>query len=291
MVKLDKISRFFGKKRIFTDLSFTLFDNEICGLVGLNGIGKTTLLRTIAGTLSVQSGIVTVFGKPPIQSGSFFRQLGIVLESDGFNGNLSFRDNIAFFARLRRITEYELSIYLDRYWQHLCVKAIPVKLFSRGERMQCGLARAFIGSPKLLLLDEPASNLDSDGYRLLCKLVSDAHQNGASAIISSHRLDTISELCSSVAFLSERGIQKITLSEMNLQNWVLRGTSLIRAVVLIEQFGGKITKMNSEEIFFKNIHRSDVSKLIPELIEAGVEISEIFLRDPVLSAMESSNGI
>ncbi len=286
MIELDKISRSFGKKELFKELSLSVSSGEVCGLVGLNGIGKTTLLRIIAGTLSISAGTISVLNTAPKQSGSFYRRIGMVLDNDGFNTNLSFRENIEFFAKLRRISSEKLHAYLQSYWQHLCNKVVQVKHFSRGERMQCGLARAFLGFPELLLLDEPASNLDIEGYNLLCKLDSDAHARGATVLISSHRLDTISELCSSVAFLSSLGIRKVSLIDRANTHWVLRGRNLSLAVGAISNCGGTVLKSDTSELHFNDISKDQMEQLLPKCISEGAIIWELFLCDPVMSAME-----
>ncbi len=290
MVTIQNASRNFGKKRVLSHLFFTLSQGETCGLVGLNGVGKTTFLRMIVGTLRCSSGSISVFQEPPGKSGGFYRRLGIVLDSDGFNGNLSFTDNLSFFARLKHVNADNFNSYLEKYWSHLAKKAVPVKNFSRGERMQCGLARGFLGNPDLLILDEPASNLDSDGYDLLCRLVTDRKREGAAAIISSHRLDTISQLCDSVAFLDDSGLTKICLEDVSVLYWCLRGSGLLKIVPIVESLGGTIQKLNPEEVYFMGIEKSSMPQILEQAINVDVKIVEIFLRDPVVVALESHNA-
>ncbi len=286
MIKLQNISKSFGKNSIFSDLSFSVQSEEVCGLIGLNGIGKTTLLRIIAGALSVDSGSVSVLGGIPGLGGAFYRRIGVVLESDGFNGNLSFKENFNFFADMKRLNKKNVNESVEEFWSHLASKTVPVKQFSRGERMQCSLARAFLGEPELLLLDEPASNLDMDGYDLLCRLVLHANKRGATTIISSHRLDAVSELCGTVAFLSEKGLKKHSLNVDSEIDWIIRGRHLNSAPSVIKNAGGTVISESEDELCFMGVSKEDVALFVPVLIEHGVLIWEIFMKDRVESYLE-----
>lgn len=287
MIQIDSISKSFSEKRLFSNLSFSLVEGEVCGLVGLNGVGKTTLLRIICGTITADSGSVRTMGEVPGKSGRFYRRLGVVLDSDGFNGNLTFIENLSFFAKIKVVPQAELSDYITSYWSHLAQKKIPVKQYSRGERMQCSLARAFLGKPELLLLDEPASNLDSEGYELLCTLVRDAQRRGAASLISSHRLDAISDLCENSAFLSAKGLEKRSLTDESGIEWVLRGSSLLNAVDLIESKGGVLIYTSAGEMKFNNMSKEQIGTLVPELVHCGVTVWELFMNDRVKSVMET----
>lgn len=287
MVQVDSISKRFRDKTLFSELSLTIEKGEVCGLVGLNGVGKTTLLRIICGTITPDSGTVTTMGVVPGQNGDFYRRIGIVLDSDGFNGNLTFLENLNFFSKIRRIPQASMDSYVHAYWSHIAKKPIPVKQFSRGERMQCSLARAFLGEPDLLLLDEPASNLDAHGYALLCTLVRDAQARGAASLISSHRLDAVSELCENAAFLSSKGLDKRSLTDDAGVEWILRGKSLLKAIECIENRGAVLIHTELYEMRFNNISRDQIETLIPELVERGVVVWELFMNDRVRSVMET----
>lgn len=287
MIQIDSIDKSFKDKFLFSKLSLTVNKGEVCGLVGLNGVGKTTLLRIICGTISSDKGSVKTLGGTLGKNGAFYRRVGVVLDSDGFNGNLTFVENLNFFAKIRQISSSACRTYRSKYWEHLAIKNNPVKQFSRGERMQCSLARAFLGEPELLLLDEPASNLDSDGYELLCTLVRDAQSRGATTLISSHRLDAISDLCENVAFLSPEGLVKRSLVDEAGVEWILRGRSLSKAVEFIEVRGGVVVSAADEEVRFNNITKDEIADILPVLLAHGALVWELFMNDRVKSVMET----
>jgi len=285
MIQFDLVSKSFAKKQIFSNISFELVRGEVCGLVGLNGVGKTTLIRLITGTLSPTAGSISVMGDQGDRPASFYRDLGIVLDSDGFNGNLTFTQNLHYFGKAKRLPLSYIEEYINDHWKHLAEKSVQVKKFSRGERMQCSLARAFLGEPMLLLLDEPASNLDMDGFDLLCNLVASAKDRGATILISSHRLDAISAMCETALFLENSSIEKVELLNEHCSVWEINGVSLLKAVPVIESMGGEIITVTDQRITFRDISKESISSLLKELLHQNISIWEIYQKDQILSEM------
>ncbi len=285
MIQFSSVSKSFKKKNILSNITFEIKPGEVCGLVGLNGVGKTTLIRLIAGTLTPSSGDISVLNSSGERTGSFYRRVGIVLDSDGFNGNLSFTENLKFFAKAKRLSPQYVNQYIVDHWNHLAEKTVQVKKFSRGERMQCSLARAFLGDPELLLLDEPASNLDMDGFDLLQGLVSSAKKRGSTVLISSHRLDAISTMCESALFLEGDSIEKVELLEESSSVWQINGENLTVASDIISKFGAEIVTSNDSSIYFKGITKETIPQLMKKLIDNGIVFWEIFQKDQILSEM------
>ena len=164
-VLVRALTRRFGVRTVLHELSLSLAAGERLAVLGRNGAGKTTLLRCLAGSLLPSSGAVTVGGRPPSQPQTR-AQIGAVLPGErSFALRLSGRENLRFFARLRLrgdrpaeraveelAGELELHEILDR----------RVSACSTGMVQQLAFARALLGSPSVLLLDEPTRSLDED---------------------------------------------------------------------------------------------------------------------------------
>ncbi|MBN2037686.1 MAG: ATP-binding cassette domain-containing protein [Chitinispirillaceae bacterium] len=212
VVDVQGLSKSFGNHVVINNLSLTIREGQVYGLVGLNGAGKTTLIRMLLGILKGGSGAISVLNKDPwSHDTALHRRMGVVLEHDGFWGNLTFEQNMHVFAAAKRVPWKEACTYLDTHWSDADIykSKKPVKFFSRGQRMQCAICRAFLGWPAVFLLDEPVVALDVDAYDHFTRLVRHARAKRAAVLISSHQLDAIDELCDDVGILRDKKITEI----------------------------------------------------------------------------------
>jgi ABC-type multidrug transport system ATPase subunit len=203
---IQHLRKSFGSRPVLSDVSLSLAPGTLFGLVGLNGAGKTTLLRLILGLLRPSGGDLSVLGHTPWQhEPAYTRRLGVIVENDGFWGNLTFGDNIRVYAEAKGVPRSALDEYLTTFWSgiQICTSPRKVKLFSRGQRAQCAVARAFLGWPEMLVLDEPVVALDVEAYEHFCTLVRQARSRGCTMIISSHVLEPIETFCTSVGLLKD----------------------------------------------------------------------------------------
>lgn len=211
MLKANNISKKFGMKKILSNVSFEISSGEILGLVGLNGAGKTTLIRLILGLINADGGNSQILGEIPTpKNSSVLRKVGIILENDGFNGNLTFCENLEFFAKIKNIKNHELQKYIDENYEEFGVRKIAVKLFSKGERMQCAIARAFLGAPKIVILDEPTTGLDYKQCNKFFKIVKNSQKTGTAILVSSHNLFAVDNLCTKIIELKDGEINEIS---------------------------------------------------------------------------------
>ncbi|MCX7725438.1 MAG: ABC transporter ATP-binding protein [Chitinispirillaceae bacterium] len=274
------LKKSFGSHKVINDLSLTLPEKCVFGLVGLNGAGKTTLLRLLLGILKADSGTIEIMGKNPIRHESdFYKKCGVVLESDGFWGNLDFWENCLIYAKAKGISERELRDYLDRYWKdtEIFSSKKKIKYFSRGQRMQCALCRAFMGNPSVLFLDEPAIALDLNAYTHFKNLVIEARNRGATIIISSHQLDTIDELCDRVGILKDGKLTELRAEseKEGLLCWFIRTENNEYYDDIIKQNGGiEIKYENGWHFKIKNSEQK-IPEIVRELVENGCRIMEV----------------
>jgi ABC-2 type transport system ATP-binding protein len=214
VINAQGVAKSFGKYSILEELSLTINEGEVYGLVGLNGAGKTTFIRLLLGVLKADRGAISVLGSDPWKHDpALYRRIGVVLEHDGFQGNLTFEQNMHIFAAAKGIAWNDAAAYIEASWQStgLYKNKKAVKYFSRGQRMQCALCRAFLGQPELYFFDEPAVALDVDAYNHFRDLVTAARGRGASFLISSHQLDAIDDLAGRVGMLHDKRLTELRL--------------------------------------------------------------------------------
>jgi ABC-type multidrug transport system ATPase subunit len=165
VLNIDGVTRTFGERVIFSDLSLSVAPGERVALRGPNGVGKTTLLRCIAGTLTVSGGVIRVAGHV---AGSFEarRSIGLSLSQErSFYMRLSGAENLRLFAGVRGFSRRTARVRVNELIDELDLAEIAAQRCdkcSSGQLQQLSLARALLQEPALLLLDEPTRSLDGD---------------------------------------------------------------------------------------------------------------------------------
>ena len=173
--------------------SFELPGGETVALVGHNGAGKTTLLKLMLGLIHPSAGTIQVLGDNPA-AGEFAarRRLGYLPENVSFNAALTGREILTFYARLKREPVATVPALLDRVGLGAAA-ARRVGTYSKGMRQRLGLAQALLGSPQILLLDEPTTGLDPALRLSFYEIVQDLRDRGATIVLSSHALTELEE--------------------------------------------------------------------------------------------------
>lgn len=200
-IELEGVWKYYGDYAALRDVTLTIAEGSCCALLGRNGAGKTTLLRIIAGLSPFQRGDVLVFGRSP-RSEAARRQIGFLGHGIGVYEDLSALENLAFFGRIAAVPNAPATIrnWLDRIGLAR-VSKMPVRQFSRGMRQRLALARAFLHSPKLLLLDEPFTSLDDRAMAMLTELLLEARQRDATIVLSTHQIREALGVASHVALI------------------------------------------------------------------------------------------
>jgi ABC-type multidrug transport system ATPase subunit len=186
------LSRRFGQLEVISGLDLELEPGERLAVQGPNGSGKTTLLRCITGTLAPSTGIVLICN---YEAGSMEarRRLGVSLSQErSFYLRLSGRDNLLFFSRLRHQREADAQRAVDAVVKELELEEIvPLRMnrCSTGMVQQVALARALLGDPTLLVLDEPTRSLDRGASERLWSAL--ARRPAATSLIATHRREDV----------------------------------------------------------------------------------------------------
>lgn len=275
------VTKGFGTRPVLKGLDLALEPGTVHGLVGLNGAGKTTLIRLLLGLLRPDAGSVTVLGRHPgPDSSALYRRMGVVLEHEGFAGNLTIARNLSFFARAKGVSQTGLDAYFRTHWSDTAIgdTSRKAKHLSRGQKMQCALCRAFLGRPEVCLFDEPVVALDVTAYDHFCGMVREARGRGATILISSHQLEAIEELCDTVGILEEGVLSNVEGTVAGVSRiWIVRAPGDARFGEVIRGQGG-LDPRHTDGLWELRVE-GDPTVVIPgvvrALVEAGCPIGEV----------------
>ncbi len=205
MLKIEKLSKNYGKFPALKELSLEVPDGQLHGFVGPNGAGKTTTMRILATLMAPTSGAAWVDGTNLVREGQKARKLvGYMPDFFGVYDNLTCREYLDFYARCYRIGAEERkrmgSQLLELVQLHEKENEY-VNGLSRGMKQRLCLARSLIHDPKLLILDEPASGMDPRARAEMKGILRTLREMGKTVLISSHILPELSEMCDSLTIL------------------------------------------------------------------------------------------
>jgi ABC-2 type transport system ATP-binding protein len=169
------------------NLSATIVEGKITGLLGPNGAGKSTALRCLLGLASPTSGSTKILGSSYQNLVNPLSQIGAVLDSRGFHGGLTGKQNLKVMAAAAGIADSRVEEVLKLVDLEDAAKR-PAKKYSLGMKQRLCLAGALLGNPKVLILDEPANGLDPVGIAWLRGFLRDLANQGKTILVSSHQL-------------------------------------------------------------------------------------------------------
>lgn len=183
----DKLTLFRGDRCLFKGLSFALNTGELLLLEGSNGSGKTSLLRAIAGLLELESGQV-LWNEIPLHEERqvFENSLVWLSHKTGLKGDLTLVENLQYEASLRPQSDREFSDILQQLGLNR-LKQLPLRSLSAGQQRRAAMARMLMASAELWMMDEPLSNLDSEGRDLVMRLLREHLASGGMAIVAAHQ--------------------------------------------------------------------------------------------------------
>jgi heme exporter protein A len=188
---VEQVGHRYGSLLLFRRLSFTLRSGESLAVTGANGAGKSTLLRILAGVLAPKAGTVTLtVDGDPIGDEEHPLRAGLVAPALGLYGALTARENVAFLAEARRLGDAAARIESVLGRVGIADRADdPVSTFSSGMRQRVKYAAALLADPPLLLLDEPAANLDAPGREMVSSVVDEQLAQGGMVVVATNRAD------------------------------------------------------------------------------------------------------
>ncbi|CYU91382.1 ABC transporter ATP-binding protein [Streptococcus suis] len=271
LLSTQELSKQYGKQKAVHQVSLTINKGEICGLVGENGAGKTTILRMLSGLISQTSGTIT---------SSKDCRIGALIESPALQPNLSAIDNLRYMALQLNLKQAD-----EKILETLAIVGLEdvdpkkkSKDFSLGMRQRLAIALAILDKPDFLILDEPINGLDPVGIKEMRSIILNLrNQYGMTILISSHILSEL-EMVVDRYIIMHKGLIVKEFSKRELEQTLeeqlyLQTNNHPKTFTILEE-QGIAYKIDKDYISLSS--DTNVMSLIHLLINHEIEVNEIF---------------
>lgn len=290
MLKLENVRKTYGSLVAVDNLSFSVKNGEIFGLLGENGAGKTTTFRMIMGLLEPDKGKITLGGKKIDYKVT--DKIGFVTEERSLLTKLTVKEMIEYYGVLKGMDESDIDKKLDYWLEKFEIteyKNKKIKELSKGNQQKIQFISAVINDPKLLILDEPFTGLDPINVGLLKDAVKELQKKGCSIIFSSHQMEYIEDFCEQLIILVHgRAILNGSLDEIKenyaKKNIIIKADDLdidaikkIKGVIDVEQKANEVVVHIEDISISKSVFDIVKDKYVTKYVVADAPLNEIFI--------------
>lgn len=281
MIKLESVSKHYGKLLAVDDVSLDIATGEIFGLLGPNGAGKSTMISMISGQIIPSSGDLWVAGFSPT-SNDAKRLLGLAPQATALYEDLSALDNLQFFGSLYRLSKTRLAERCDEVLEFtgLADRAKDrVETFSGGMKRRLNLAVTLLHEPEVLLLDEPTVGVDPQSRNKLFENILTLKEQGKTIVYTTHYMEEAERLCDRVGIVDKGKLLALDSVDRLIDQY--GGESQLR----ISSAAGEVVLNTSQPIKdLQNMlveHRdiTDLRLLRPDLEKVFLNLTGRHLRD------------
>lgn len=290
MLEVKNVTKYYGDFKAVDNLSFTVKEGEIFGLLGVNGAGKTTTFRMIMGLLDPTEGEITLDGKKIDYSVT--DQIGFLTEERSLLTKLTVKEQCLFYGHLKGMKESEILKRMDELLEKFSIGSYrekKIKELSKGNQQKVQFITAILNRPKLLILDEPFSGLDPFNVELFKSEIVEMSKNGSIIIFSSHRMEHVELFCKKlVIILKGKTVLEGYLSDIKEQyrkkDIFIKGTvskeeleTVSGVLEVIEKADEYEVKIESKEIVPKVFQVVSKAKDITKFVVEEPSLNEIFV--------------
>ena len=281
---VKNVNKSFGDKHVVDNISFSLEEPGVFGLLGTNGAGKTTTIRMILGIIKKDSGEITWNGKAVTRGNVNF---GYLPEERGLYPKSTIYDQLVYFANLKgldkRAADKAVKMWLDKLNLMEYINS-PAEKLSKGNQQKVQFITAMLHDPDLIVLDEPFSGLDPLNTEILSKIMKDLVKSGKYIIMSSHQMSVIEEFCSNLVILN-RGKTVLSGNLKEIKDSYETNKVLIETTDeidgILKRLKVDVLDKNDDE-YLVSADADDRRKLLNELVKNNIDVKTFKVIKPTL---------
>ena len=286
VLSVDNLFKSYGRIQALKNVSFTVPEGTVFGILGPNGSGKTTTLGIITDILKPSAGSYKFFGEP--SSATSRRKIGTLLETPNFYHYLSGVKNLEIAAEIKQHGKEDIDKVLDIV-DLTKRKDSKCSTYSLGMKQRLAIASSLLGNPQVLIFDEPTNGLDPVGIAEIRQLMKRLYREGKTIIMASHLLDEVEKVCTDVAILKKGElivsgkVNEILSNEDMVEVAAKDHKKLLAVLNAIPEKSKIIDEENVIKVFFP-VGKADLSELNNYCFNNGVILNHLTLKKQSLEA-------
>ncbi|MEO7314415.1 MAG: ABC transporter ATP-binding protein [Ginsengibacter sp.] len=286
ILTVENLSKNYGRIQALKNVSFSVPEGTVFGILGPNGSGKTTTLGTITDVLRPTSGSYKLFNEVP--TASHRSRIGTLLETPNFYHYLSGVKNLEIAAQIKQRGQDDIEHVLQLV-DLARRKDSKFSTYSLGMKQRLAIASALLGNPNVLIFDEPTNGLDPVGIAEIRELMKDLHRQGKTIIMASHLLDEVEKVCTHVAILKNGELVtsgKVSEILSNEDMVELSATDNEKLFDLVNKMPGVTRAVNEKSIIrlFFPVDTSEMSEINNYCFNNGIVLNHLILKKKSLEA-------
>ncbi len=214
------------RKKALTDVSFQVKQREVFGIIGLNGAGKSTILKIFMAFVKPDKGTVSINDQPVASKGSH-QSIGYLPEHPSLYPHLSIKEHLQFGCRVAGLSAQEEKKRIQTALETVDlteVAKMPIRGFSKGMTQRAALAYTILLKPEILILDEPMSGLDPLGRQLVLDIIQEYHDRGATILFCSHILTDVERICDRIGIMHQGQLVSVVTADSLDKDYVSTST-------------------------------------------------------------------
>jgi len=249
IIDVKGLKKQYKKQEVLKGIDIQVESPQILALVGPNGAGKTTLMNCMMNLLSFNEGSIELMGKKHTDS-SIFYNVSYMQDNRILYGDLTAYDHLQFICDIQKLHTSRIQAVAERVGMSNYLKK-RVRSFSLGMKQHLLLAMSIISEPKLLLMDEPINGLDPTSAINMRNILLELNAEGTTILISSHNLDEIDRLTSTIYFMKNGALLKESLDDFATNNYTLRVNQPVMAQQVLNERGLYFQMTDFESVSFE----------------------------------------
>lgn len=285
-LKLENVSKTFGRKKVVDDISINLDKPSVFGLLGTNGAGKTTTIRMLLGIIKKDSGVITWNGKEVSRKSVNF---GYLPEERGVYPKVKIMDQLLYFAELKGMKKDDALKSIEYWAKKLKIEEyleMTAEKLSKGNQQKVQFLTAVIHDPELVVLDEPFSGLDPVNTEILKNAIIDLVKKGKYIIMSAHEMHTIQEFCSDIVILNKgktvlKGNLKDIRNSYDANRVEIETSESIKSI--IKELKLKVENEHDNNYTILIDSEDEGHKLLKAVIKEKIEVTRFEIMRPTLN--------
>lgn len=295
VIEVRNLTKIYNQTKVVNDVTFSVKKGEIFGFLGPNGAGKTTTIKAMLGLIFSETGEVKINGLDIYIYGKQVKKnIGYLPERVAFYDHLSALQNLMFYGELKNASKNDCINLLEEYGLKDSMHK-RVGKFSKGMTQRLGIARALLGEPSILILDEPTMGLDPRGAFQVKEKIKKLKKQGTTVFFSSHILSEVQEVCDKVGILNKgvlvaqdsvsalgrrlqiKPMMKIELEK--LSDYIVKSVKKVQGVEKVEAIGNFLHVVCDSKIKAKVIIAIEsASGNIVNLQTEEASLEEVFMK-------------